>query len=1185
LNTSSKIIINLSLILGLITLSCDTKVIELTKHSQKNSQIWTKQLELDLGNRIEMVSDSFGLAISRGKGTDIKGKVYFYENGYWNSVFEFPYSDYPFIKKINNDNVLFLIHETHTGNYRPRMFLINRYTRKKTEIPLPKIMWDKKDFSMWKSVSFNENGVGWMVGQLGNILYYDGKKWNQVKSPVDAKKYSNVLSYDLNDVYVGKNGNGWAVGRSGIILRLENNIWKEFNSPTKNELNKVDVIDDSTAWIVGEKGTVLKFANKKWRTINIGLKTNLLSVKIADKKNVWVCGENTTLVKYNGKSWSIVDGIKIFNDTFNDLSIIKTIRNDFLIYIIGNDGIYSNNHKSEISFSNITSETALQRNGISATFFDANNDGFADLLINSENGPNLFYQNENGSRFIEVPLNIDKNYEQAQIFHSADFNNDSNIDLILMNKGRMFSGYFGNGNYDFINFPDKKNNKVIMPKVNAALNSIQSADFDNDGNLDLYVFNYNENDFLLKGDGAGNFIDVMSNSGINKSLNHESAGIVLSDFNNDNLTDIFLFYRIPADGKLGELYLNKGNFYFSNKNEKQFLTNENPNVFSAIANDFNNDTNTDLLLFINEDHIHLYLNDGKANFIDHSKEAGFSGSVLHPEPSNGVIASADVNNDGYVDLFAGSDLYFNSPTTFFTKSNSSTGLNFTGNPVFSDYDNDGDMDIFVGSSRNALGSGDRSALFRNNLNNNNFLKIKLIGSSSNKYAVGTKVFLFGYSEDGKLIYKTQRQNSLGGNPLNQNDPSSIHFGLNPKLQYKLKIIFPSGIIREITSIKHGSFLQIYEQTLIARTISDFIKSINRTVAIINPVVELVKLLILILLMIAGFTVSIIKKHLSNKIKLYTVFIFVFIYIILFHKTIFYGQLFSSVISYGVTVALFFLFCFIYTAFKEKTESKYISHYKLLDVIGIGGMGKVLRTIDTNTKNIVALKIINPTLLKDEENQKRLSAEGEMLSSFNHPNIIKVYEVAKTPEHVFIAMEYLSGGTLEDFISKNHPIRIDEAKKILLQICDGLIAIHEKKIIHRDLKSTNIMFDSEMKVRIMDFGLSKSPLVTTMTSLGTVLGTLGFVAPEQVTNINVDHRTDIFSFGVIMYQLFTNQLPFKGENEIALIHSIFNTTPVNPKEYNPEISDELLKIIFCCLEKNPANRYNSVVEIKEKLNKL
>jgi len=1173
------------LLFVLIIASCDVKIIRLNKYSPVHNQTWTKQIDLDLGNRLEMLSNTFGVAISRGKGKDIPGRVYFLENDIWKPVFEFPYSDYPFIKKFDDNNFLFVIHETHLGNYHPKMYFINRLTKKTREIPLPKIMWDQKDYSMWKSISVNKSGAAWMVGQLGNILFFDGNNWSSIKSPIDSKKFSNVLSYDLNDVLVNDNGKGWAVGRSGIILRLENNSWKEFTSPTKNELNKIDAIDDSTVWIAGEKGTLLKYSKGNWLSVNTGLDKYLFSLKVVDKYEIWICGENSTLVRFNGKSCFRVDEIKIFNDIFNDLSVLKKGNGKTEIFIIGNDGIYTNSQELGLSFSNITSEAALQRNGISSIFFDANNDSYPELLVHSEKGPNLFYQNKNGTRFIEVPLNIGGNFDQAQSFHSTDINNDGSLDLLLIKDGKSFAELLGNGSFEFIHSPNKAAIKLNRLQSNSILNSIQTADFDNDGNLDLYISNYNENDLILRGNGAGRFIDVMRNSGLHKSLNHESHGIVLSDFNNDNLVDIFLFYRIPAENQLGELYINEDNFHFKKKQTEMFYTNRMPNVFSAISNDFNNDGFSDLLLFINEDNIHLYLNDGKANFRYYSKEAGFTDSVLHPEPSNGVIATADVNNDGYLDLFAGSDLYFNNSQTHFTKSNNITGLNFIGNPVFSDFDNDGDMDIFVGSSRNALGSGDRSALFKNNLDNDNFLKIKLIGSSSNKNAVGAKITLLGYDENNKLIYKTQRQNSLGSNPMNQADPTSVHFGLSPRLKYKLKISFPSGVAKEVESISPGSIITIYELNLIERIYTDFIKSLNRTYSIVNPFIEIIKILILVVLLYLGISISFIKKYLSRKITSYLIIFIVLLYLIVLYSTISHGQLYSIAYSYGSTITLFFVFAFLYAKIIEKNESKFISHYKLLEVIGVGGMGKVLRAIDTNTKNVVALKVINPTLLKDEENQKRLSAEGEILSSFHHPNIIRVFEVAKTPEHVFIAMEYLAGGTLEEFISKNHPIDFALAKEFLLQICEGLITIHEKKVIHRDLKSTNIMFDKEMNVRIMDFGLSKSPLVTTMTSLGTVLGTLGFVAPEQVTNINVDHRTDIFSFGVIMYQIFTNQLPFKGENEIALIHSIFNTTPADPNEFNPNIPDGIKNIVFRCLEKNPENRYNSMVEIKKELNRF
>ena len=127
-----------------------------------------------------------------------------------------------------------------------------------------------------------------------------------------------------------------------------------------------------------------------------------------------------------------------------------------------------------------------------------------------------------------------------------------------------------------------------------------------------------------------------------------------------------------------------------------------------------------------------------------------------------------------------------------------------------------------------------------------------------------------------------------------------------------------------------------------------------------------------------------------------------------------------------------------------------------------------------------------------------------------------------------------------------------------------------------------MLDENGKIRIMDFGLSKSPLVSTMTSLGTVIGTLGYVAPEQVTNIEVDQRTDIFSFGVILYQMLTQKLPFTGENEMALIHSIFNTFPAKPSEINNKVNKQLDEIVMRCIEKEPDKRYNSVEEIKKEL---
>jgi serine/threonine-protein kinase len=183
------------------------------------------------------------------------------------------------------------------------------------------------------------------------------------------------------------------------------------------------------------------------------------------------------------------------------------------------------------------------------------------------------------------------------------------------------------------------------------------------------------------------------------------------------------------------------------------------------------------------------------------------------------------------------------------------------------------------------------------------------------------------------------------------------------------------------------------------------------------------------------------------------------------------------------------------------------------------------------------------------------------------------------------MEYLTGGTLKQLLNRIHPLPFTEIKRLLLQVCEGLSEIHKHGIIHRDLKTGNIMLDADQNVRIMDFGLSKSPLVTTMTSLGTVLGTLGYVAPEQITNQTIDQRTDIFSLGVIIYELLTNTLPFKGENEIALIHSIFNVVPPPPSAIRQDASSSWDAITAQCLAKIPDQRLGSAVKVRQLIENL
>ncbi|MFX0212292.1 MAG: serine/threonine protein kinase, partial [Candidatus Hodarchaeota archaeon] len=201
--------------------------------------------------------------------------------------------------------------------------------------------------------------------------------------------------------------------------------------------------------------------------------------------------------------------------------------------------------------------------------------------------------------------------------------------------------------------------------------------------------------------------------------------------------------------------------------------------------------------------------------------------------------------------------------------------------------------------------------------------------------------------------------------------------------------------------------------------------------------------------------------------------------------------------------------------------KTISHYKILEKLGEGGMGVVYKAEDTKLDRIVALKFLPENLLCDEEAKKRFVHEAKAASALNHPNITTVHEIDEVDGKCFIAMEYIEG--------KEKGLSIEEVLRIALQTAEGLSKAHQKDIVHRDIKSDNIMFTPDGLIKIMDFGLAKLKGVTKLTKTGSTLGTLQYMSPEQAQGEEIDHRSDIFSFGVILYEMITGQLPFKGEH--------------------------------------------------------
>ena len=248
----------------------------------------------------------------------------------------------------------------------------------------------------------------------------------------------------------------------------------------------------------------------------------------------------------------------------------------------------------------------------------------------------------------------------------------------------------------------------------------------------------------------------------------------------------------------------------------------------------------------------------------------------------------------------------------------------------------------------------------------------------------------------------------------------------------------------------------------------------------------------------------------------------------------------------------------------------LSHYKILDKLGAGGMGEVYLAEDITLKRQVALKVLPPDLAASQERLERFQREAETLAALDHPNIVHIYSVEEVDGVRFLTMQLVEGKPLSELISKGG-MSLDQIFDIAIPLADALATAHEKGVIHRDLKPANIMVTDEGRVKVLDFGLAKlrqeaqAPLATQLpteplTQEGLILGTMPYMSPEQLEGKPLDARTDVFSLGVILYEVATGDRPFKGDSSISLVMSIGRDTPPEVDTVREELPHHLGRVI-------------------------
>jgi eukaryotic-like serine/threonine-protein kinase len=282
--------------------------------------------------------------------------------------------------------------------------------------------------------------------------------------------------------------------------------------------------------------------------------------------------------------------------------------------------------------------------------------------------------------------------------------------------------------------------------------------------------------------------------------------------------------------------------------------------------------------------------------------------------------------------------------------------------------------------------------------------------------------------------------------------------------------------------------------------------------------------------------------------------------------------------------------------QEKPESligQQLGSYQIVSLLGTGGMGVVYQARDTRLKRSVAMKVLPRDMMSDPERKRRFIQEARAASALNHPNIITIYDIGNEVGTDFIVMEYVAGKTLDQRIPRKG-MRLDEALKIAVQIADALAKAHSAGIIHRDLKPTNVMVTDDGLVKVLDFGLAKLTEVSASsdertlrseTEEGTIVGTVSYMLPEQAEGTKVDARSDIFSFGAVLYEMVTGQKAFQGESKMSTLTAVLKQEPKPISQLVPTIPLDLEKTINRCLRKDRERRYQYMADVKINLQEL
>ncbi|HWJ03916.1 MAG TPA: Stk1 family PASTA domain-containing Ser/Thr kinase [Verrucomicrobiae bacterium] len=268
---------------------------------------------------------------------------------------------------------------------------------------------------------------------------------------------------------------------------------------------------------------------------------------------------------------------------------------------------------------------------------------------------------------------------------------------------------------------------------------------------------------------------------------------------------------------------------------------------------------------------------------------------------------------------------------------------------------------------------------------------------------------------------------------------------------------------------------------------------------------------------------------------------------------------------------------------SKTFGK--GRYEVIDKLGAGGMAIVYKAQDTVLNRVVTVKVLREQFASDEDFSKRFRREAQAVASLSNPNIVSVYDVGKDEDQEYIVMEFVDGKNLKEYIKEHAPLQAEEAVNIAKQICDALDHAHKNQIIHRDIKPHNILLTTDGRAKVTDFGIARAASAATVTHTGTIVGSVHYFSPEQARGEITNEQSDLYSLGIILYEMVTGSVPYDGETPIAIALKHMNEAPKRPSTLNSKIPENLEQVILRAISKYPEERYKNAKEFKEDLERV